>query len=408
MINDTSFCSYFMQTQYIIFIILYIILYMVKRDKSIKTKFYAIMLLHALGDTIGFKNGDWEFNYHDIEKLENLDYVNEMIYEFIDLGGVNGINLQGWKVSDDTILHIASARSLLSYNDKIDEKFINKIKKNIKKEYSKMIDEKKEINRYVGKTTSYSIERFTKKHDARKDPYDELAGGNGAAMRTLVFGMCFFGQNNRDLLINSSVISSQLTHNNPIGYLGGFTAAFFVALALEGRDINDWPYILLIYLKTSTILQQHIISLTNIDETVYYGQYIKYWTKYIDTKFDKNKKPLKIRSNSNPLHRIKYYYDNFYIDSISKKNKSQIGSSGYLCMIMAYDALLDCDGIWEKLIVYSILHNGDSDTIGAVAGGLYGALYGFGDVPKKMLKYIERKDELKKVSSKLYKKFVKN
>ena len=53
-------------------------------------------------------------------------------------------------------------------------------------------------------------------------------------------------------------------------------------------------------------------------------------------------------------------------------------------MIMAYDALLDCNGNWEKLIVYAILHIGDSDTIGAVAGGLYGAVYGFGDVPENM------------------------
>ena len=29
------------------------------------------MILHALGDTIGFKNGDWEFNYHDLDKLED-------------------------------------------------------------------------------------------------------------------------------------------------------------------------------------------------------------------------------------------------------------------------------------------------------------------------------------------------
>jgi ADP-ribosylglycohydrolase len=74
-------------------------------------------------------------------------------------------------------------------------------------------------------------------------------------------------------------------------------------------------------------------------------------------------------------------------------------------MIMAFDALLDCDGCWEKLIVYSMLHSGDSDTIGAVAAGLYGAKYGFGDVPDKMLTHLERKDELENLASKLYDKF---
>ena len=72
-----------------------------------KDKVDAIMILHALGDTIGFKNGDWEFNYGNNIDINTLEYVNELIYEFIDLGGVTGINLKKWKVSDDTILHIA-------------------------------------------------------------------------------------------------------------------------------------------------------------------------------------------------------------------------------------------------------------------------------------------------------------
>jgi ADP-ribosylglycohydrolase len=74
-------------------------------------------------------------------------------------------------------------------------------------------------------------------------------------------------------------------------------------------------------------------------------------------------------------------------------------------MIMAYDAVLDCDGKWEKLIVYAILHSGDSDTIGAVAGGLYGAVYGMGDVPLHMLEHLERKKEIEKLARDIYKKY---
>jgi ADP-ribosyl-[dinitrogen reductase] hydrolase len=74
-------------------------------------------------------------------------------------------------------------------------------------------------------------------------------------------------------------------------------------------------------------------------------------------------------------------------------------------MIMAYDALIDCDGLWEKLIFYAMLHPGDSDTVGAIAGGLYGILYGYGDVPEKMLCCIEEKDRLIKLGKKFYKKF---
>jgi ADP-ribosylglycohydrolase len=51
-----------------------------------------------------------------------------------------------------------------------------------------------------------------------------------------------------------------------------------------------------------------------------------------------------------------------------------------------------------------MLHIGDSDTIGAIAGGLFGAMYGFKNVPEHMLKNIEKKDELIKLSEKLHKK----
>lgn len=375
-------------------------------------RYQAIMILHALGDTIGFKNGDWEFNYHDWEKLEVLDYVNEMIYEFIDLGGVNGIDLKNWRVSDDTFFHIAIAKSLLKYNKKINKKFFNIIKSNMLDEAIRMSDEangkykslntgefEPMFNRYIGVTTAHSIEKFTNDFDARYDTFDHYAGGNGAAMRSLAIGMCFYGESNRDRLIDISIISSQLTHNNPLGYLAGFSAALFTALALENVEIKKWPYILIEYLKSKKL--KSFLSLDDLDQSYDHNMYIRHWQKYIDTKFDRNQEPLHTKSNANPMFRIRYFHDNFHRNTIS----IQIGASGYLCMIMAYDALLDSGGKWEKLIVYAMLHSGDSDTIGAVAGGLYGAVYGMGDVPKNMTKYIERKDELENLARKLYKKF---
>lgn len=397
------------------------------RDK-LKTKFRAIMLLHALGDTIGFKNGQWEFNYMEPNNFHLIEFVNELIYEFIALGGVNGINLDGWKVSDDTFLHIAISRSLLSYKKKngVNKKFISIVKKDLFAEFATMAfqrientseklkgmlssvdlshcfdsDGKKIVfNRWVGIATYDTILQFSKTHDARNEPYNAQGGGSGAAMRNLCIGMCFYGEKNRDHLIDISVITSQLTHNNPLGYLAGFNAALFTALAMENVHISKWPYILLEYLNTDKL--KKFLSLDNLDQVYDYNTYIRYWHKYIDTKFDKDGNPLKIRANTNPMHRFRYYFDNFY----SGDESTQVGSAGYLCMIMAYDALLDCDGCWEKLIVYGMLNPGDSDTIGAVAAGLYGAMYNFGDVPDNMLKYLERKDEINDLAIKLYHKY---
>ena len=69
---------------------------------------------------------------------------------------------------------------------------------------------------------------------------------------------------------------------------------------------------------------------------------------------------------------------------------------------MAYDSLLDAGQYWEKLVIYAMLHVGDSDTVGSIAGAWYGAIYGFGDVPKGNLEHLEYSDKLYKLGGKLY------
>jgi ADP-ribosylglycohydrolase len=299
----------------------------------------------------------------------------------------------------DSIKIVDESVGLMRYNYETREPFD-------KSEYKKI----PKFERYQGKATYEGIKKFMAPGSFSKDSdvktyhnlvYNSEAGGNGSAMRTLCIGMCYFGENNRESLIDLSLDASVITHYNAYGYLAGLNASLFVAFALEGIPIKKWPYLLLEYLKSSNA--KKYLTLDDSDHIYDYSMYIRYWTRYIETKFDKNGNPLKLKSNKNPMHRIRYFYDNFHKDS----NEQQIGASGFLCMIMAYDALLDCDGKWEKLVVYAILHNGDSDTIGAVAGGLYGAVYGFGDVPQSMLKHLEKKDELIKVAKGLYDKYAK-
>ena len=88
----------------------------------------AIMLLHALGDTIGFKNGEWEFNYYN--KYADYRTTLDIVFDFISLGGITGIDLKDWRISDDTLFHLSIAESLLKikFDKKLTEKQINEIK----------------------------------------------------------------------------------------------------------------------------------------------------------------------------------------------------------------------------------------------------------------------------------------
>jgi len=363
-----------------------------------ENKYKACMILHALGDTIGFKNGDWEFNY--IRSNAGYGLIHEMIYEFIDLGGINGIDLKGWHISDDTLYHIAIANGILRIKGEYDEdnKFI--FKKELVDMHNRIqLDAQKlHINRYAGANTTKYILKFNE-GDAETLPYDPESGGNGCAMRSLCIGLAFFGENNRSKLIELSIRTSKLTHNSPYGYLAGLTSAYFTALAIEGVNIYKWPFMLIELLKSKGV--KKYVNFDSVDESYDYNMYVKYWRKYIDTRFSKGK-PLKTKIHTNLIFRSKYYFENFVKNDM---DELYIGGSGHSAMIMAYDSLIDCDGKWEKLIFYSILHPGDSDTVGAITGGLYGVLYGLGDVPTTMLDHLEEKNKLTELGEKIYHKF---
>ena len=64
------------------------------------------MILGAVGDAMGYKNGGWEFCKSGVTIHSEVE----------KLGGVSALNLtfRDFKVSDDTVLHITTAEALVS------------------------------------------------------------------------------------------------------------------------------------------------------------------------------------------------------------------------------------------------------------------------------------------------------
>lgn len=363
-------------------------------------RYIACIILHALGDTIGFKNGEWEFKSGFIEK------PLEKIYEFIDLGGVNHIPKKGWLVSDDTIMHMKVAESILEeFNS------MNRLGEILKKKFIEAYDQFYEEGlhvRYPGDTTLNNIKRLKENGKWNDTPYDINAGGSGASMRSLCIGLAFFGESQRHKLIQIAIESSRITHNSIVGYLGGLTSALFTSYAIEGIDIKKWPF-LLIDLLENDVANYIKKSGRGYDEYINDRHiFINKWKIYIEDKFDDKGNPIKRRSTKNFVYRTKYYYDNFGYKK--EKNEKELffpGSGGDDSVIIAYDSLLDAENSWEKLVVYAMLHGGDTDTTGAIAAGWWGAVKGFKDVPKKSLKHLEYKNKLEELGKKLYNKYYK-
>jgi ADP-ribosylglycohydrolase len=350
---------------------------------NIRDKVYYNLMLHALGDTIGYNNGRWEF----------LKSTQEIIMQFINYGGITGIDITTWKVSDDTIMNLALFRVLLDNFKTIDE-----FGDLLAKEFLKI--EKKMEDIHPGKRTSDSLRIIRQGTNWKNIPYDENAKGNGAAMRTQPIGLFYPGNFNRYTLIALSVEASRITHNSSIGILSGFTSALFTAFCVEALPLFLWIKNLLIYLK-SNIIDEYLKKSRPEQYNIfieYKNEYIGIWEKYFQLRFRHTDSIEGIKRDpvlSNLFGRIPYLNNRF-------PRTGQIGSCGDTAIIFAYDALLECEGSLEKIIYYSCLHEGDSDTVGALALGWFGAYYGTSlntNLTNDLIKNIEVYNEIKELTN---------
>jgi len=361
------------------------------------------MRFFALGDIIGNRD---RMNTIYISDGINLDIVNELIYDFISIGGINGMDISKWDESENTLIFHAFIKGLLNYKGLVNEKFILEIKNELYSGLLNLFMEKK-IND-IQKLFMYNqASVFTDTHDARIEQYNIDSNNNDCCVHAIAIGMILHGESNRDALMQLSITSSMITHNSPTGYLGGFTSALFCALALEKVPIIKWPRILIDYLISDKLKEISRLTLDNLDIIEDYNQYIRMWKTYQITRFNNNQ-PIRNKSFSNPMHRARYMNDNFYKDTVFGKDKRGIlGVSGYLCMIIAYDSLLECDGKFEKLLIYSIFNVVDAPSIGAIACALYAAVYGKGDAPKTLISQIKKRNDLTDILKKFSKKIAK-
>ena len=80
---------------------------------SLKERYEAAFVLSAVGDALGYKNGKWEFCPSGITIHEEVE----------KLGGVRAIRVDkaNWRVSDDTVLHLATAETLIQNGENKDK-----------------------------------------------------------------------------------------------------------------------------------------------------------------------------------------------------------------------------------------------------------------------------------------------
>jgi ADP-ribosylarginine hydrolase len=349
--------------------------------KSLDKKM-ACMVIGSYLDTLGYKNGLWEFNFNQkVPELANGTIVSyEILHNYYAFGGPN-INISKWVASDDTILMIATKNACIKggkYED-------------YKKEYLKVLPLLKEDKRGSGIATIESLELLAKN---KKIKYDKKYGGNGPASRCAYIGI---HNDNIDEIIKQSIISSRMTHNYTMGFLSGLVVALFTHYAYNDINIFEWSTKLIELYENGDI--DKYMKTTDI-----YDEYEKDKVKFFDYFYMFNEEMLetyKYRINDNLYSVSRLAKLEKYLPAIKYSGDyGNMGGSGIGCVIYSYDALLMSYDYeyktfnYDSLVFFSTLHFGDNDTTGAVCGCWFGALTGFKYFDKEKINMLEFRGQL--------------
>lgn len=102
-------------------------------------------------------------------------------------------------------------------------------------------------------------------------------------------------------------------------------------------------------------------------------------------------------------------FDRILKNDISKYSEDTINSGGYV--LHSLEASLWCflnSDSYSEAVLKAVNLGEDTDTTGAITGGLAGIYYGFEAIPEEWIAVLARKEDIEKLCSKLNLKLYKN
>lgn len=165
-------------------------------------------------------------------------------------------------------------------------------------------------------------------------------------------------------------------------------------LYYAGIDYKDAKFMDII--KTiSSMTHSHIYSILGCYiYSMYVAELLKVKDKYVAYKNIQLALQDLCQSN-HELNDIKEIYGKIVYEDISKQRENNIKSSGYVVdSLEASIWSVLTSSSFEEAVLKSVNLGEDTDTIGALTGGLAGIIFGYNSIPEKWLNTLQRKDYL--------------
>uniref|UniRef100_A0A3P8VCW3 ADP-ribosylarginine hydrolase n=1 Tax=Cynoglossus semilaevis TaxID=244447 RepID=A0A3P8VCW3_CYNSE len=318
----------------------------------------AAMLLSGAGDALGYRNQLWEYN-------ESGPHV--LLQELQELGGLKNIKVElpDWPVSDDTVLHLATAEGLATGEIK-----------SILSDWPFLISQHLPLS--VGAVGTI------------------FSGKCSWTMVVKTFGLHRYPKPDQLLsLVAVAVETGRMTHPHPTGFLGAVASALFTAYAVQRRPLTTWGLGLLNEACpiAKVFVQNRSFAVEETERD--WAYFCDKWLWYLDLRGISNGiGPVIWPSSYGPAERDEAYK--------SFSLSGWAGRSGHDAPMIALDALLAAGPDWEDLMSRAGFHGGDSDSTAVIACCCWGLLYGTQGVPEGNYCNLEYRERLERSAEQLY------
>ncbi|HAO05830.1 MAG TPA: hypothetical protein DCQ50_02350 [Chryseobacterium sp.] len=258
--------------------------------------------------------------------------------------------------SDDSSLTLCIAEELTKGYDleKIGQSFVKWVKYGHWTAHGRLFD--------IGGTTRHSIARLIKGESAKfSGNIFEEDNGNGSLMRTLPLAFYLKDEENIEKLYQMVKEVSSITHGHFRSVFACFIYVIFAIELIKGKDKKQ------AYHHT----QEVVLQFAEIQGF--------------------NPKEIQL-------------FDRVLKNDISEYHEDSISSGGYV--LHSLEASLWCflnSENYAEAVLKAVNLGEDTDTTGAITGGIAGIYYGFESIPKEWVDVLARKEDIEKLCEKLEK-----